>query len=301
MKLTPLLLLLIVAFASGAAQTSERSLRIAVLDFGDSPTGRRVAEKLAQGFSQPQTSADKFQMIDRDRSRAAAAGVGYQGSLNMTLQEAVDLGSAIGCDFLFTGVAETLRRSPSNGPPYFESYAAIYLVGARTGRLILWERPAVKQATPQEAERSLLEKLSAGNAVSRYTSEIYRALELERAERAQTIETPAPIIEEAPDEKAPAANGLQLPRPFRRLRPPYSQTAAEAEVEATVDVLVDLDSRGEISRIEIARWAGYDLDESVVRTVRQMHFFPALREGVAIPMRVLLRYNFRKPSKQNER
>jgi len=28
-----------------------------------------------------------------------------------------------------------------------------------------------------------------------------------------------------------------------------------------------------------------------------MHFFPAQREGKAIPMRVLLRYNFRKPPK----
>ncbi len=27
----------------------------------------------------------------------------------------------------------------------------------------------------------------------------------------------------------------------------------------------------------------------------QMHFFPAMRNGTAIPMRVLLRYNFRKP------
>ena len=299
MKPASLLLLLIVAFASAAAQTSERPLRIAVLDLGDSPTGRRVAEKLAQGFAQLPASAGKFQMIDRDRSRAAAAGVGYQGSLNMTLQEAVDLGSAIGCDFFFTGVAETLRRSPSNGPVYFESYAAIYLVGARTGRLILWERPAVKQARPEEAERNLLEKLTAGDAVSRYKSEIYRALEADRAERANAFESPAPIIEETPDDTASAANGLQLPRPFRRLKPPYPQTAAEAEVEATVDVLVDLDSRGEISRIEIARWAGYDLDQSVVNTVRQMHFFPALRDRVAIPMRVLLRYNFRKPSRPN--
>jgi hypothetical protein len=28
-----------------------------------------------------------------------------------------------------------------------------------------------------------------------------------------------------------------------------------------------------------------------------MHFFPALKNGTAIPMRVLLRYNFRKPPK----
>jgi TonB family protein len=76
------------------------------------------------------------------------------------------------------------------------------------------------------------------------------------------------------------------------LKPSYPESAAQAEVEATVDVLVDVDARGEISHIEIARWAGYGLDQSVTDTVKQMHFFPAMREGAAIPMRVLLRYNF---------
>jgi TonB family protein len=295
MKLPALLLLLIVAFASATAQTTERPLRVAVLDFGDSGTGRRVAEKLAQGFAQPPANKTEFQIIDRDRARAAATGVGYQGSVNMTLQEAADLGSAIGCDFFFTGVAETLRRSPSDGSIYFESYAAIYLVSARTGRLILWERTAVKLPEPREAERSLLEKLVAADALSRYQRDISRALQDERAERAHAVESPAPIIEEAPADTNPVANGLQLPRPYRRLKPPYPQIAAQSEVEATVDVLVDLDAQGEVGRVEIARWAGYGLDQSVVDTVGQLHFFPAMRDGVAIPMRVLLRYNFRKP------
>jgi len=79
------------------------------------------------------------------------------------------------------------------------------------------------------------------------------------------------------------------------LKPPYPETAARAEVEATVDVLVDIDARGEVGRVEIARWAGYGLDQAVIDTVRQLHFFPAIRDGTAIPMRVLLRYNFRKP------
>ena len=80
------------------------------------------------------------------------------------------------------------------------------------------------------------------------------------------------------------------PRPEQN----FPESAARAEVEATVDVLVDIDARGEVGRLEIARWAGYGLDESVIDTVKQMHFFPAMRDGVALPMRVLLRYNFRK-------
>jgi TonB family protein len=295
MKSAFLLPLIILAFVSASALPTERPLRVAVLDFGESQTGRRVAERLAQGLVQPPANKTEFQIIDGDRARAAASGIGYQGSVNMTLQEATDLGSAIGCDFFFTGVAQTLRRSPSSGPVYFESYAAIYLVSARTGRLILWERTAVKLPEPKEAEQGLLEKLTAADALSRYQRAIRRALEDERAERAHAIESPAPIIEEAPADTAPIANGLQLPRPYRRLKPPYPQIAAQAEVEATVDALVELDAQGEVGRVEIARWAGYGLDQSVVDTVRQLHFFPAMRDGVATPMRVLLRYNFRKP------
>ena len=88
-----------------------------------------------------------------------------------------------------------------------------------------------------------------------------------------------------------------MPRPFRRLSPPYPETAANAEVEAVVDVLVDLDIKGEVSNVEVARWAGFGLDEVTIETVRQMHFFPAMRNGTPIPLRVLLRYNFRKPAR----
>ena len=58
-------------------------------------------------------------------------------------------------------------------------------------------------------------------------------------------------------------------------------------------MLVELDKEGEVGHVEVARWAGFGLDEATVNTVRQMHFFPALRDGAPIPIRVLLRYNFR--------
>lgn len=68
-------------------------------------------------------------------------------------------------------------------------------------------------------------------------------------------------------------------------------------MQATVDVLVDLDAAGEVTRVEIARWAGFGLDQATVDNVRRMHFFPAMRNGTAVPLRVLLRYNFRSPAK----
>lgn len=240
------------------------------------------------------TSAE-FSVIDPDQSRAAALGVGFDRSLNMTLTEARDLGAAIGCDFFIVGESQTVLRSPLSGANYYESYAAIFLVSARTGRLVLWERPAFQRPTPNETEQALLADLATEETRRRYALAIHRTLADERDERRIAIETGAPVIEIMSDDAGDPNQSVRAPRPYRRLRPPYPEAAARAEVEATVDVLVDIDARGVVGRIEIARWAGYGLDQAVAETVRQLHFFPAMRDGIAIPMRALLRYNFRKP------
>jgi len=283
-------------FASAASQ---RPLRVAFLDFGKSATGHRVADQIAQIFIAGHRNGPAFQVMDRDQARAAALGAGYQGSLNMSLQAARDLASAIGCDFFFAGDAQTLRRSPSEGPAYFESYAAIYLVSGRTGKLISWERVSAKGDGSEEAERALFKELSESKVFPRYQKIVGRAQEDESAARAFAIQTTAPVIEVMSDEQTDETSDVRAPRPFRRLKPSYPETAAQAEVEATVDVLVDINARGEVGRAEIARWAGYGLDQSVLDTVKQLHFFPAMREGIAIPIRVLLRYNFRKPPKED--
>ncbi len=275
-------------------QTTERPLTLAVLDFGDSNTGRLAAEKLASNLK----NEAEISLLDRDQVRAAARGAGYAGSINLSLDEARNLGAVLGCDFFILGDAQTLRRSPSTGPVYFESYASIFVVSARTGRLIYWERPNLQGATPAAAEQALLSELSGFEARHRPSLSIRRAREDERGERELTTDQRIPIIEEAPDDdKSAAAEGLRLPRPYRRLIPAYPESAARAEAEATVDVLVDLDPRGDVTRVEVARWAGFGLDEATIDIVRQLHFFPAMRNGVAIPIRVLLRYNFRKPAK----
>ena len=279
-------------------QAPARPLSIAVLDFGDSAFARLASEKLA-GSLKPEAG---LKILDRDQVRAAALGAAYSGSINMSLDEARLLGAVLGCDFFILGDAQTLRRSPSSGPVFFESYASVFIVSARTGRLLQWERPNFKGATAAAAEQALLAHLATGDAQPRYAISIRRAQEDERGERELTTTAQIPIIEAAPDDaKTAAAEGLRLPAPYRRLIPPYPETAALAEAEATVDVLVDLDAGGEVTRVEVARWAGFGLDQATADTVRKLHFFPAMRDGVAIPIRVLLRYNFRKPPvKQGE-
>lgn len=284
--------LLLTANVVAQSVTQTRSLRVAILDFGQTGTGRIAREAIAQRIS----ADNNMMLVDRDQANAAANGVGYRGSLNLALQEARDLGSAIGCDFLILGEADTLRRSPSNAPLYFESYASIFIVSARTGRLVLWEQVVGRRPNGPAAENELLEALTAAQTVDRYLAATFHAAENEKAERARAVEQPAAVIEAMSDDAGETNNGTRPPRPFRRLKPPYPEAAAHAQLEAIVDVLVDVDEKGEVSRAEIGRWAGYGLDESVMNTVKQLHFFPAMRNGHAIPMRVLLRYNFRKPT-----
>jgi TonB family protein len=275
-------------------RNAERPLSLAILDFGNSAPARLAADKLAVNLKRESSVV----VLDRDQVRAAARGAGYEGSMSLTLEGARDLGAALGSDFFILGDAQTLRRSPSNGPVYFDSYASIFVVSARTGRLIGWQRPAFVADTPAAAEQLLFSELSGSEIQHRLSVTVHRAQEDERGERELTTAQQIPIIEAAPDdEKSATAEGLRLPRPYRRLVPAYPESAARAEVEATVDVLVDLDASGEVTRVEVARWAGFGLDEATVETVRRLHFFPAMRDGIAIPIRVLLRYNFRKPPK----
>jgi len=270
--------------------------RIAVLKLGPTATGARAADTIRRSILKD--SDNNFALVDSDLAQSAAAGAGYDGSLNLSTDDARDIGAAIGADVYFIGDAQTVRRSPSTGAAYFESIASVFLVSARTGRLIFWERPLERRNSPEESEQALLQTLSSSDTRQRYQIAIRRTLKEESVERAEAVESPPPIILGMSDNAIDSPRDTREPRLYRRVKPPYPPSAAIAEVAAVVDVLVDVDARGEIGKIQIARWAGYGLDQSVIDTVKQMHFFPAMQNDKAVPMRVLLRYNFRKPPPQ---
>jgi TonB family protein len=281
------------ALAASASQAQSGPLPVvSVLDFGSTPIAKQAADSLRNRLR----ATKEVAVADADMSRAAAKGIGYAGSLNLEVNEARDLGAALATEFYFVGDAQTLRRSSFERPVYFEAYCSIFLVSARTGQLLFWERPSFENAEATRAEIQLSEYLSGDSLTRRLAGVINKGHEDERIQRTVMSPSPEALIEEAPeDEKAAEVQGIRPPRPYRRLRPEYPPSAARADAEATVDVAVDVRADGEVSEIQIVRWAGFGLDEVTVATVRQLHFFPAMKNGAAIPMRVLLRYNFRKP------
>lgn len=279
------------------AQEPAKRVSVAVLEMGASATATRASERVAKLLAESRAGL-RLALLDRDMARAAARGAGYAGSLNMTLAEARSLGASIGCDFYLTGDAQTIRRSSSSRPIYFESYASIFVVSARTGRLVIWDRPAAESDTAEQAEASLLASLDA-RAGERYASALAAAFEREERERFRPsdAEEQVAVLDLSNDEGADANKDLREPAPYRRLRPAYTDAAYKAEAEATVDASVEIDSEGEVREVSIVRWAGFGLDEEVASTVRRMHFRPAEREGETFAVRVLLRYNFRRPTK----
>lgn len=298
MKFRLALVILCIALSPALAASAQENRRVsvAVLEMGGTPTAARVTERLSKLLASLKIKGATLALLDRGMSAAAARGVGYAGSLNLTLAEARSLGAAVGCDFYLAGDAQTVRRSSSTRPTYFEAYASVFVVSAHTGRLVQWDRPAAEADTAEEAERALLAKLEGGAQL--YADAAVNAAEREERERFAIEEgETASVIDLSTDEGAASHRDLREPAPYRRLRPAYTDAASRAEAEATVDAVVEIGTDGEVAGVRVVRWAGFGLDEEVVATVRRMHFRPAQREGEPVPVRVLLRYNFRKPPK----
>ena len=288
------ILALLALFVTNSRAQANQPPILSVLDFGSTTIAKQATETLRTRLR----STGEVVVADADLSRAAAKGIGYSGSLNLSLSEARDLGAALATEFYILGDAQTLRRSSFESPLYYESYCSIFLVSARTGRLLLWERPGFEDAEATKAEQRLSQYLSDDALFRRLIDIIKKTHAEERIQRTILTTSAEAVIEEAPDdEKAAEVQGIRTPRPYRRLRPEYPQTAARADAEATVDVVVDVGADGEVGDIQIVRWAGFGLDESTIATVRQLHFFPAMKNGTPVAMRVMLRYNFRKPAR----
>src|SRR5262245_22226977 len=110
---------------------------ISVLDFGATTFAQKTADRLRERLR----ATVELLVADPDLSRSAAKGIGYTGSLNLTVSEARDLGAALATDYYILGDAQSLRRSSFARPAYYESYCSLFVVSSRTGRLLLWIRP----------------------------------------------------------------------------------------------------------------------------------------------------------------
>lgn len=264
--------------------------RIAVLVPEKLSPSRSFAAKLESSLR------TKFDVLDGSLSETAFRSTVYENPFNLSIEESKNIGAAIGCRYFLLIKSETQRRSAFQREEFYESFAAVYVVSAKTGKLVFWKLQSFEALKPSESEKLLLDSTDA------LALEIAGKLKIKTKE--ETIEKlnekTAGKIEEVPDESDPEAKNFRPPLPYKRFKPEYTRLAYIYDIKATVDVSVDLDETGAILQTEIVRWAGYGLDESVIETVRRMNWRPATLNGKTLPMRVLLRYNFKKIEKEEQ-
>lgn len=235
---------------------------------------------------------DLFETIrvqDSDMTSAAFDSTKPATPFNMSTDEAKRVGSVIGTDLFILIRSGTQRRAAIGRADYHEAFTSLYFISSRTGRLVLWQILSKEGATESAAQDDLLRAMPSS------------ILDLVRTARSlvskEAIDPVSPSVEEVPAEGTAAAKDFRSPIPYRRLKPEYTRTAYLYDVAATVEATVDLDEKGNITRAAITRWAGYGLDESVLTVIRSMNWRPAERAGKPLPIRFLLRYNFKKLEK----
>jgi len=222
----------------------------------------------AIAFVLPEKAADTAfvdMIIERLRKHVTVADLSLAASAfhasrigdpyNMTLSESRNLGAAIGCDFFVVLNNEVQRRAVIGGEAKYEAYAVLRIVSTRTGRLVHFEIVSAAEADPDATTRKLR------GMAPEVADSLLLALSTFRKNTASAIS--AAPIEEVPHLGSRAATGLTAPIPYRRIKPEYTFAASLYGVSATVEILVDLDEKGAIIRTDIARWAGFGLDESV--------------------------------------
>lgn len=258
--------------------------RVALIAPDQAASSHRMRDELADRLS----AISDLKILDSDVAAAAFSSTGAETPFNLTGEAARRLGPLIGCDFFILLRSADQRRSESGRADYFEAYAPIFVVSARTGRLMMWRllrHEAGRSADAREGLMASVGQVSLGIAALIKETAIAERQGVSR-------------INEMPTEDADAAANFRPPVPYRRIKPEYTAQAALYDVAATVDMVIELDSSGKIITTEITRWAGFGLDESVKKTVRAMNWRPAERNGKPLPMRFLVRYNFKKLEKQ---
>jgi hypothetical protein len=235
---------------------------------------------------------EKFKVLDDSLAESAYLSVAPDTPFNLTTDQSKRIGAAIGCDAFILIRSATQRRSAFQRAEYYEAYAFIYSVSARTGQLIYWKLQKFEAPKPDDATKQL------SASIASLADEI--APKLKAALKRELSEAALPMYDEVPDEAA-AGKDFKAPIPYRRMKPEYTTQAALFDIKATVDAFVYLDEKGTVVAIEPVRWAGFGLDESVERNIRAMNWRPATRGSKPMAMKFLVRYNFKKIEDPNPR
>jgi TonB family protein len=92
-----------------------------------------------------------------------------------------------------------------------------------------------------------------------------------------------------PDEPPPL---LQSPEVAEFVQADYPPEAGESGLEATVRLLIEIDTEGAVTRVEVLDGAGHGFDEAAIAAAQQMKFTPAIDETGPVPVAIEFDYGF---------
>ena len=276
-----LVALLLCPGKTSAQQPCAGNLRIALIGFAGSD-GDRFSHALAEKFA----AAECVTLLDKAQMQPALKAIGYDGSINLTVDDARRLGAAIGCDFFIIGKTDAAERSEQAKESHNESLIGVMLVDSRSGNLAFFDFILEKARSGDEARRKAEQTLESHTAT--YSEKMLAFRSAQQSSAAPTKETSEAILD------IESASDVTPPEFLNRVKPEYTEAAERADINATVEAKAIFRANGEVGAIAITRWAGFGLDEATIHAIRQLRFKPARRGTETISIRATVRYNFRR-------
>src|SRR5262245_53784790 len=149
-----------------SANGRDAAARVRIALIGLTGADSRIEPAIAEALNQD----SRVELIEPSIIKPALTGVGYDGSINMSKDEARRLGAAIGCDFFIIGKGEALTRSERENESHEVAYAGVMVVDGRTGALAAFDFVSERAATREAAVKSLLTTLRTRTA--RYVDQL---------------------------------------------------------------------------------------------------------------------------------
>lgn len=86
---------------------------------------------------------------------------------------------------------------------------------------------------------------------------------------------------------------VTAPLPDYKPEPPYSEKARMVKYQGTVVLWLVVNAQGDVEKANVVKPLGLGLDQNALRTVRTWKFKPATRNGVGVPVRIMVEVSFR--------
>lgn len=86
--------------------------------------------------------------------------------------------------------------------------------------------------------------------------------------------------------------GVSAPVVIHSVDPEFTDSARQAKLEGVVSIQLIVDQRGNPENIQVVRHLGMGLDEKAIEAVRQYKFRPAMFQGHAVPVQMIINVNF---------